>query len=499
MAADGLPRLSPATVENLGADIARPRYPRAALTVGHAHLGVGAFHRCHQALYSEDLLETAFGPWGLVGINLRPPDLGETLGPQGGLYCHITRQGAQATPRVVGAMVEVVQATDDSAPAVARLAAPDIKVVTLTVTEKGYCHVPATGALDPENADLRHDLSVPDRPRSVPGVLVAALERRRRSGAGPLTLMSCDNVPANGVVLRGVVVETARRRDPALADWIEAHVRFPSSMVDRIVPASAPADFAEAARRLGLDDRATVVSEPFRQWVIEDAFAGPRPAWERVGAQIVTDVAPYEILKMRVVNGCQSGLCYLGSLAGIATMSEVVADPDFRGFVARLLERETVPTLRVPPDIDLGAYVETTYRRLSNPAIRHTTAQIAMDGSQKIPQRLLAPLRARLRSGLESPCLVLAVAAWMRFVTRRDADGHPVVADDPMGERLAAIGREAGGEPRALVRGLLSVRAVFSEDLAGDERLEARLTDALGGLMRTPARACVRAACATEQ
>jgi fructuronate reductase len=278
-------RLAPAHLERLPQDCGRPAYERARLPVGIVHLGLGAFHRAHQAVYTEDALGAAPGPFGICGVSLRSPAVRDRLAPQDGLYSVLTRSAAGERLRVVGCLRELLVGPDDPAAVPRRIADPQIAVVSLTVTEKGYCHDPASGALRADHPDIRHDLARPAAPRSVPGVLVAALAQRRAAGLAPPTVVSCDNLPGNGATLRGVVLAFAALRDPHLARWIEGEVAFPCTMVDRIVPAPTADDLAAVAARLGLEDAAPVVAEPFGQWVIEDRFCGPRPAWEQAGAE----------------------------------------------------------------------------------------------------------------------------------------------------------------------------------------------------------------------
>ncbi len=461
-------RLSAATLGRL-----RPAYDLSGVAVGHAHIGVGAFHRAHQAEFADDLLARRPGPWGIVGINLRPPDLGAMLAPQDCLYSRTTRDGADENTRVIGAIRNVVKG---HAAGLVALTDPAITVVTLTVTEKGLCHVPATGALDTAQVDIVHDVTNPATPRSAPGLLVAMLAQRRSSGIPPPALLSCDNIPSNGRVLRAVVTGLAAMRDPALAAWIDREVAFPDSMVDRIVPATSDADRDRVERTLGLRDEAAVVCEPFRQWVVEDAFRGPRPPWERVGVEIVPDVRPYEAMKMRLLNGCQTALSYLGWLGGCEHTSDAMATPELFGYARDLMAFESAPTVSI--GVDLAAYQRSVLRRLSNAALRHTTWQIATDGSQKISQRLLAPMRARLDAGAPFPRLALGVAGFMQFVSGLDLRGRPIEVPDPLAPvlRAAALGAET---PIELVRALLRVTPVFGDDLHRSATVEAALTHAL--------------------
>ncbi|RVA17548.1 mannitol dehydrogenase family protein, partial [Mesorhizobium sp. M7D.F.Ca.US.004.03.1.1] len=295
--------LSPALLERLPAAVQTPAYHRAALAAGMAHLGVGAFHRCHQAEYTDDLLSLHFDRWGVIGINIRPPSLTETLGRQSGLYTRLIRENSHIEARVIGSILEVVDSQASVAPALDVLSSPDIELVTMTVTEKGYCQIPSSGELDLGHPDIVHDLANPERPRSVPGILAKALELRRATHGRPLTLLSCDNIPTNGVILANVVQAFAERRENGLAEWIEANATFPSAMVDRIAPAVTQDDLDSVEQWFGYRDAAVAVGEPFRQWVIERKFAGRMPRWDLVGATFVDDVTPFEHLKMRVLNG----------------------------------------------------------------------------------------------------------------------------------------------------------------------------------------------------
>jgi fructuronate reductase len=348
-----------------------------------------------------------------------------------------------------------------------RLAAPDTRIVSLTITEKGYCHDPATGQLNLGHPDIVHDLAQPERAQSAVGLLAAALDTRRRSHGMPLTVMCCDNLPHNGALVRGLVLAYANASAPALAAWIESEVRFPSTMVDRIVPATTDADVADNDAVLGMHDAAPVMHEPFRQWVIEDAFVADRPAWERVGAQLVADVAPFEAMKLRLLNASHSAFAYLGYLAGHEFIYQVAAQPAFTAYMRGLMRDEVVPTLAVPLGVDVAAYQDALVERFRNPALPHRTQQIAMDGSQKLPQRLLGTVRDNLAAGRPVDRLALAVAAWMRYVSGIDEAGRAINVADPLAADFARIAAAHRGDPGGLARGLLGVRAVFGDDLPG--------------------------------
>ncbi|RUX94113.1 mannitol dehydrogenase family protein [Mesorhizobium sp. M7D.F.Ca.US.004.01.2.1] len=485
--------LSPALLERLPAAVQTPAYHRAALAAGMAHLGVGAFHRCHQAEYTDDLLSLHFDRWGVIGINIRPPSLTETLGRQSGLYTRLIRENSHIEARVIGSILEVVDSQASVAPALDVLSSPDIELVTMTVTEKGYCQIPSSGELDLGHPDIVHDLANPERPRSVPGILAKALELRRATHGRPLTLLSCDNIPTNGVILANVVQAFAERRENGLAEWIEANATFPSAMVDRIAPAVTQDDLDSVEQWFGYRDAAVAVGEPFRQWVIERKFAGRMPRWDLVGATFVDDVTPFEHLKMRVLNGAQTTLATLGVLAGLEHTSDAIADPLLAAFIRRMLVEETLPTLTPVPGMDPSAYVEQSLGRLRNTAIRHRNHQIATDGSQKIVQRLLNPIRDRLRQGESIALLSIPVAGWMAYLIQASEKfGKRWPVSDPYAGKVAAIADATGRDAKALVAGILAIDTIFDPGLAANETFRKAVTSALDGLLSDDPMATVR-------
>ena len=480
----GLLRLSPGTLGQAKAGCVLPGYDRASLRTGIVHLGLGAFARAHLATYTDDLLATASGDWGIVGVSLQRPDQRDRLMPQSGLYTALQRDGGGAAARVIGCVRAVLVAPEDPAALLTVMAQDTCRIVSLTVTEKGYCHDPATGRLDHGHPDIRHDLEHPMTPRSAIGLIVAALRRRRASGLPPFTVLCCDNLPHNGRLLAALARDFAALRDDRLAAWIETECAFPSTMVDRIVPATTEADMAASVEMTGLFDAAPVSHEPFRQWVIEDRFiARTRPAWDKVGAQLVADVAPYEHMKLRLLNGAHSALAYLGYLAGHETIADTVADAVFRDYVVALWRQEIIPSVPSPPGTDLQGYAADLLTRFANPAIRHRTWQIAMDGSQKLPQRLLSTMRERLAQGLPFPRLALAVAAWVRYVGGIDEAGRTIDVRDPLAATLQATLAAAGPDPAARIAAVLGMQAVFGADLRRAAPFVAAITEAYAMLL----------------
>jgi fructuronate reductase len=437
-----------------------PAYDRRAADVGVVHLGLGAFARAHVATYCDRLLAAGHQTAGVCGVSLRSRTTVDALDAQDGLYTVIEREDDRADLHVIGS---VLQRVHGPAGAVAALTVPTVNAVTLTVTEKGYCRNAATGELDESHPDIAHDIAHPDDPRSVPGVLLAALRRRRRAGLEPPVIVSCDNLSENGRATRSVVVALAGSVDEEMAAWLSEEVRFPSTMVDRIVPAPGEEDRSLVRERTGLIDRAALSCEPFSQWVIEDA-AG-LPPWEAAGAVVVDSVGPWETLKLRLLNGPHSALAYLGLLAGLETIADAAVDPALASFVTALAEQEVLPTLP-PVATDPFAYAASCRHRFANRALDHHTAQVAMDGSQKLPMRLLVPMTERVAEGAEVERLGLVVAAWMTHVARCARGGGEL--EDPLAQTLVerVVGAPASSD--GLVDALLGVVEVFGPDGLGD-------------------------------
>lgn len=388
--------------------VRRADFDTARLRTGIVHLGIGAFARAHLASYTQPLLR--HDPWwGICGVSLRSPDTHDALAPQDWLYTRTERDGSGERLEVMAALTSIVVGAEA---ALERMLDPTVRIVTLTVTEKGY-------------------------QGEVPALLAKALQRRREAKIAPFTVLSCDNLPSNGDTTRRFVLRAAERLDAELARFIADQVAFPNCMVDRIVPATTADDRARIDALLGMHDAWPVVCEPFTQWVIEDHFPQGRPAWERTGAELVADVRPYENMKLRLLNGSHSSIAYLGQLAGWQTVADAIAAPELRAHISALMD-EVATTLTLPPSVDLNGYRNALLARFANPALRHRTAQIAMDGSQKLPQRLFAPALVRLAAGQRAPRIALGVAAWLRFLQGRADDGTPLSLDDPQADRLRA-------------------------------------------------------------
>lgn len=468
-----------------------PPYDRRAVGIGQVHLGVGAFHRAHQAIYSEACLSAGDLRWGIVGASLRGPQVADQLNPQDGLYSCLVRDGADSQARVIGAIGKILVAPQNPAALIEAMADKDVHVVTLTITEKGYHLDPATGALQMQDPAIVADLERPDAPATAPGLLVAALAARRARGLSPFTALSCDNLPDNGRRLKQAVLDFARAQDLKLADWIERHGAFPASMVDRIVPATTPDDLTQFAAKFGVQDLGLVKTEPFSQWVIEDHFAGERPQWELAGAQFTKDVAPWEMAKLRLLNGAHSALAYLGGLAGYQTIDQAMSNPAFERFVDRLQD-EAQSTLKAPPGLNLASYRFDLKRRFKNAALMHKTYQIAMDGSQKLPQRLLATIETRMSHGQDFACLALGVAGWMRWQAGVDEKGQPYEVQDPLAAETRAL-YQKGQNGFEKAASLCSLKAVFGPTLSNEPGFVAAVGGALDALLQQGARASVEA------
>ncbi len=485
--------LSRETVDGL--DVPGPSYDRDALRVGIVHIGVGGFHRAHQAMYLDRLMsEGQAHEWAECGVGVLDADhaIGEILARQDHLYTLVLKHAdGSRDPRVIGSMVDFLIAPDDPEAVLARMADPAVGIVSLTVTEGGYHVNRTTGEFDRGEDDIEHDLDPDgDPPRSAFGVIVEALRRRRDAATGPFTVMSCDNIPGNGDVAYRMITAFARLRDADLAEWIERAVPFPNCMVDRITPRTTDDDRAELAERSGVDDGWPVVCEPFVQWVLEDRFVAGRPAFEDVGVQMVDDVEPYELMKLRLLNCSHQAIAYLGYLAGYRYAHEVASDELFAGFVRGYMDDEATPTLPSVPGVDLDDYKATLLERFANPEIRDTLARLGAESSDRIPTWLVPVIHANLaeggQGGVERSALI--VAAWARYAEGVDEAGEPIEVVDARAEDRTAAARRYPDEPLAF----LADRDLFG-DLADDARFTTAYRTHLDALHTDGARATVEA------
>jgi len=466
---------------HLSTGVAAPRYDRTRPS-GIVHIGVGAFHKAHQAVYTDDALaqpgDASGDDWMITGVSLRSADVAEALNPQDGLYTLLVRGPQGVSARVVGSIARVLVAPQDPAAVLEALAAPSTRVVSLTITEKGYGIDPATGGLDRTHPSIAADLADPVHPQGAVGFIVEALRLRRERGLGGFTVLCCDNLPGNGRVVGRLVGEFAHERDAELARFIEAEVSFPSTMVDRITPASTERTFADVLELTGCEDRAAVETEPFSQWIVEDRFVAGRPHWEVGGALFVDDVAPYEKMKLRLLNGSHSLLAYAGFLAGHAHVRDVMADADLVTLIDRHM-RAAARTLSPVPGVDLDAYAKDLRARFANPAIAHQTYQIAMDGTQKLPQRLLEPAAEAQAKDLPLDSYAFAVAAWMRYALGRKEDGEAYALRDPREAEIAAL-VDRDTSAAEIVRRLIALPGLFPAALAGSRPFTEAVTHRLG-------------------
>lgn len=478
-----------ATLDGVAGPAALPGYDPAAHGCGIVHLGIGAFHRAHQAAMTDAALAAAGGDWRIIGVSLRSPDVAQAMNPQNGLYTLIERGPAGTSARVIAAIDRVIAA--DPAATLAALADPAVRIVTLTVTEKGYGIDRATRAPDRGHPAVQADLAAPGAPSGVLGLLVAALARRRAAGHAPFAVLCCDNLPENGRLVRDGVLGFARLTDPALADWIAAEVAFPSSMVDRITPAPTAETQAEAARQTGCTDLAAVETEPFLQWVIEDHFPQGRPAWEAGGALFVADVAPYERMKLAMLNGSHSMLAYAGFLAGHRFVRDVMGDEALSRLVARHL-KAAAGVLPPLPGIDLAAYGAALAERFRNPAIAHETRQIAMDGTEKLPQRIFQPACVALARGQDLSAFAFATAAWMRYALGRTDAGEVYPLRDPREAAIAAALSGVPAEAGAVFDALQALPGLVPDALAASLAWRAAVTERLGRMLAQGMVAAIR-------
>jgi len=487
--------LRDATLEHHGGQLLVPTYDRSALTPAVVHFSVGGFHRSHQLLYFDELAERRLSTdWGVVGVGLHSRTMKDALAPQDHLYTVVERSPDGERARVVGVMVDYHFAPDAPDVVLDLLTDERTRMVSLTITGSGYRLCPESGRFDADDIDIRWDLAHPHQPRTVFGYLAEALDRRRRAGVPPFTVVSCDNMHRNGDAARAAVVGFARLRDEVLARWIADRVAFPSSMVDRITPHTTLEQRDAVAQRYGVDDRWPVITEPFSQWVIEDNFSHGRPPLDAVGVRFVSDVAAYELMKTRLLNASHCALGYLGSLAGHTSIDRLMAEPLFVRYVQSMMDDEVTPLLPPPDGIDLGDYKRSLLQRFANPAIADQLYRLCRRGSTKMPHHLLPSLREALAQGRPHSLLTLAVAGWFRYLRGEDARGRPYGIDDPRADQLQALARAGGTDPRPL----LGERSIFG-DLADLPDFVAELQVALERLDRDGVRRTIAATLARAE
>jgi fructuronate reductase len=457
--------------------VALPAYDRDKVTVGVVHFGPGAFHRAHQAFYFDQLLAKD-SRWGICAVSLKSPGVRDALQPQDGLYT-LAQLDAETTFRVVGSILEVLVAPEDPPSVFARLAAPTTRMVTLTVTEKGYC-LTGDGKLDTAHPDIVHDLAHPREPISAVGYIVEGLRRRHQAGLPPYAVVACDNLADNGWRLKAAVVAFAKSIDPVLAAWIEAEGRFPRTMVDSITPATDDALRARVETATGLTDAWPIQREAFTQWVVEDVLGDGAPDLASVGVTLTDDVRGFERAKLRLLNGVHSTIAYVGLLKGHETVFEAISDPELAKIAEDLMVQDIIPTLTAPRGLDLAGYAQAILGRFRNPEIRHLLSQIAWDGSQKLPFRILGTVADALAAGRPVDRLALPLAAWMHFVRRRAASGEKIV--DPLADRLVETAAACTGDAKADVARFLKLEPVFGRDLTANAVFVAALEKAYGEL-----------------
>ncbi len=486
-------QLSAKTLDRIAERVPVPTYDRSAVRRGIVHVGVGGFHRAHQAAYLDALMDRGEArEWGITGVGLLPGDarMAEALHAQDCLYTLVVKHpDGSLEPRVVGSMVDYLFAPEQPAAVLDAMVDPATRIVSLTITEGGYHVNQVTGDFDASDPDVAHDLQATEElPRSAFGFVVEALRRRRDAGTAPFTVMSCDNIQGNGTVAHTMICAFARLRDPELADWIEQHVAFPNSMVDRITPVTTDADRTMLADRFGIDDRWPVVCEPFTQWVLEDRFPAGRPPLERVGVQVVDDVEPYELMKLRLLNASHQALCYLGYLAGYRYAHEVCADPLFVEFLLGYMDDEGTPALAPVPGVDLHAYKRQLVERFANPEIRDTLARLCAESSDRIPKWLVPVVRHNLDTGGEVRRSALVIASWARYAEGVDEAGEPIEIVDRRRDQVMARAARQREDPLAFLRD----RDLFG-DLVDQPRFTEQYAAALDSLHRVGARATLEA------
>ena len=480
-------QLSAANLNLLGPDIQLPGYDRQKVGQSIMHVGVGGFHRAHQALYTDDLLRQGGDSiWGYCGVGLLTHDarIRDVMRSQDCLYTLVERSLEGDKARIIGSIVNFLFAPDDPQKVIEQMASPQTRIVSLTITEGGYYIDQSTGELDDKHPDIQYDLAHPHEPRCSFGYLLEALDRRRLRGLAPFTLMSCDNIQSNGEVAKKMLMPFAELRDPVLRNWMAEKCPFPNSMVDRITPATTDEHRALVKEKFGIDDGWPVMTESFKQWVIEDHFGQGRPAWESVGAQMTTDVLPYEKMKLRLLNASHQALCYIGMLLGYQLVHETMEDQDIRKLVEKMMDDEVTPLLSEVPGVNLTDYKKTLIERFANPAIRDQLSRIGIYGSSGIPKFLLPSLEEQLQRGGPIKQMSFTIASWFRYLTGLDESGKEMPMLDPMAKTLRERAKAAGRNAAQL----LAMPEVFNENLANSPALIKEVSDTLRSFYEEGAR-----------
>jgi mannitol 2-dehydrogenase len=481
-------KLNTANLSKLDPKIQVPRYDRQKVGQAILHVGVGGFHRAHQALYSDDLLNQGEdAQWGFCGVGLLKHDarIRDVMRSQDCLYTLVERSLEGDTARIIGSIIDFSFAPDDPQKVLEQMASPTTRIVSLTITEGGYYIDQSTGELNSQHSDLQHDLAHPHEPSCAFGYLLEALDRRRLRGLAPFTVMSCDNIQSNGEVAKKMLMAFAELRDPALRNWMADNCLFPNSMVDRITPATTDEHRNLVQEKFGIDDGWPVMTETFKQWVIEDHFVQGRPKWDQVGAQMTGDVLPYEKMKLRLLNASHQALCYIGMLVGYQLVHETMEDSDIRRLVEKMMDEEVTPILPDVPGIDLAEYKKTLIERFANPAIRDQLSRIGIYGSSGIPKFVLPSVEEQLKRGGPIKLLSFTVAAWFRYLNGLDESGKEMPMLDPMAPSLRERAKAAGKDARQL----LNMREVFSEELANAPTFFKQVSETLNSFYEAGARA----------
>ncbi|MEP1448960.1 MAG: mannitol dehydrogenase family protein [Paraglaciecola sp.] len=463
---------------NRGINVPQYRKPPSTTKIGIVHIGPGAFFRAHQAWYTHQALKHKGGHWCISAVSLRSRGVSEALTDQDGLYC-LAELDKETHFEVVGAIKEVLVAREQYAQVIARLTNIDTKFVTMTITEKGYC-LNSQGELDLTHQDIKHDLQRVTERVSAVGILVEALSIRHEKGLPAFTVISCDNITGNGTKLKKSIVAFASQTNKKLSDWLAKGLTCPSTMVDSITPATDDALRDLISQKLDIKDNWPIKREAFLQWVIEDCLPSDRPAWEEVGAVLTQDVEGFEKAKLRLLNCTHSSLAYLGSLMGIETVYDAMQNTQLITFIEKMIDEEILPSIDGPKELDAKQYSQDILQRYRNPAIRHLLSQIAWDGSQKIPMRILPIIQQNLEEGRSVRLLCHALAAWMHFVRLRLAKDERLV--DPLASQLEKLGKSCSGNAQSDVSLFLSISSIFPASLVANSELNSALVTAYKNL-----------------